>query len=554
MHDNLFHRAGQRSTSYAIMAAIAPPSGGGGGYDYQFVKTPSDTLICTVCFLPSKQPYLSECCGHTFCKSCLEGSKKFSNICPMCRSEDFKAIFNKQADRVIRSLHVFCINKEQGCGWQGEVNNITNHCGNCRFQIVHCPRESLQRQYLTIHVEIECPCRRVNCLYCNDVGEYRFIEGQHKEECLKFPIQCPNKCEIKYICRDEVETHREICPLERVQCDYHVIGCKVKMARKDINTHKQEMMEVHLSLSINELMETKRQLKSAQLEVEKTNHKVEKTKDDLTQQLVWHTTKVAKVEHQLTASQQEAKNQLLQKLTATEKELNTTKQQLATTCQNLRKAEKEHTTLAASTDKALTEMENKFQAKITEIASIAEKKITQLETKLQQKAKQLQEKIDPWFIHIQYRASKLSSGDQAVPVVVKMTEFAKHMGTDWLSKPFYSDYHKDCELQLKVLANKDDPTYMSVHLNVTTKYIHSSKKPVEQFVVRLLNQISDSEHHHGKPHVYAHGLTSKLVVSVFKFIHGDDIDKFISYEHLQNNTATCQFLRYDTLFFEVLLL
>ena len=237
------------------MAAIALPSGGGGGYDYQFVKMPSDIFICTVCFLPSRQPYR----GHTFCKSCLEGSKKFSNICPMCRSEDFKAIFNKQADRVIRSLHVFCIHKEQGCEWQGEVNNITNHLGNCLFQIFHCPNdcgESLQRQYLSIHVETECPHHRVNCQYCNDVGECQFIEGQHKEECCKFPIQCPNNCEIISICRDEVEEHREICPLEIIQCDYHVVGCKVKMARKDTNTHKQETMEEHLLLSINELMET----------------------------------------------------------------------------------------------------------------------------------------------------------------------------------------------------------------------------------------------------------------------------------------------------------
>ena len=88
--------------------------GCGGGYDYEFVKTPSDTLICSVCFLPSREPNLSACCGHTFCKSCFEGSKKFSNICPMCRSEKFTTMLNKQADRAIRGLHVFCTNKNKG--------------------------------------------------------------------------------------------------------------------------------------------------------------------------------------------------------------------------------------------------------------------------------------------------------------------------------------------------------------------------------------------------------------------------------------------------------
>ena len=424
------------------MAARAPPTGSAGGYDYQFVNTPSDTLICTVCFLPSKQPCLSECCGHTFCKSCLEGSKKFSNICPVCRSEEFATIFNKQADRVIRNLHIFCTNKEQGCEWQGEVNDITGHLGNCLFQDIHCSNECgecLQRQHLTDHVKTECPRRTVSCQYCNDVGEYQFIEGQHKEECPKFPVQCPNECEIKSLHRDEVEEHKKVCPLEVIQCDYHVVGCKVKMARKDMNTHKQEMMEVHLSLSIDELMETKVQLKSSQNNLKREVEKTKVHNDDLAQQLVWHKARLVDIEQQLiasqkktedgltqrialvevncsstskqlttvekaanikleklqqqfsaevnkikedltaklTATQQEAKrtkDQLLQKLTATEKELNTTKQQLATTCQNLTKIEKEHTTLASSTDKAFTEMENKFQAKIT----AAESKIAEL--------------------------------------------------------------------------------------------------------------------------------------------------------------------------------
>ena len=193
----------------------------------------------------------------------------------------------------------------------------------------------------------------------------------------------------------------------------------MKIARKDINTHKQEMMEVHLSLSINELMETKKQLKSTQ------NNEVKKTNDDLTQQLV---AKLADTEQQLTTSQQEVKrtkDQLLQKLTGTEKELNTTKQQLATTCQNLTKAEKEHTTFAARTDKALTEMKTKIQAVIT-----AEKRIVELETNLQQKIVRIEEIIhNHWLTSLCRRASKLMSGTEVIPVIVKMTEFAKNNAT-----------------------------------------------------------------------------------------------------------------------------
>ena len=50
------------------------------------------------------------------------------------------------------------------------------------------------------------------------------------------------------------------------------------------------MMELHLSISINELMETKMQLKSAKITLNRKWRR--KTKDDLTQQLVCYTTKI----------------------------------------------------------------------------------------------------------------------------------------------------------------------------------------------------------------------------------------------------------------------
>ena len=615
------------------MAARAPPNENGGGYDYKFVKTPFDDLICTVCFLPSKEPHLSVCCGHTFCKSCLEGSKKFSNICLMCRSEEFTAIFNKQADRAIQSLHVFCINKKQGCEWQGEVNDINDHLGNCLFQVIHCPndcRESLQRQYLTNHVETECPRRTVSCQYCNDVGEYQFVEGQHKEECPKFPVQCPNECEIESIHRDEVEEHREVCPLEMIQCDYHVVDCEVKMARKDMNTHKQEKMEVHLSLSINELMETREQFQFTQNNLKR---EVEKT----TKQLVLHTTKIADTEQQLVASQQEmkktnrqlhfveqaadiqhatienlrqqltvnqqeakkteeyltqqlkstekdltaklmasqqeakrTKDQLLQKLTATEKELNTTKHQLATTCQNLTKAEKEHTTLASSTDKALTEMENKFQAKVTEVVTAAEQKIATLETKLQQRTELIEGMIlDPWGTSLQYRASKFSSGDQVVPVVVKMTAFTKHKDAEWSSAPFYNKGHK-IQLKIKVtidatIYNRDSLTkhkatfWLGIPRNDGLKYLSVAlavdhmqpKQSADQFAVRLLNQKSDDQHCSMSVSLqFKNPIGASLKPSVPQ--HYTSFRRLILFDNLHQITPTCQFLKDDTLFFEVL--
>ena len=115
-----------------------------GGYDYEFVQTPSDTVICQICHCPSKEPHLSLCCSHIFCKSCLEAAKKVKSVpsaCPTCHNREFVTVFNKQADRIIRNFHVYCPNKDKGCKWQGEVNAIAGHIDDkdgCQFQEVNC--------------------------------------------------------------------------------------------------------------------------------------------------------------------------------------------------------------------------------------------------------------------------------------------------------------------------------------------------------------------------------------------------------------------------------
>ena len=150
---------------------------------------PLDMFVCEICQYPSREPHLSGCCGRTFCKSCLEAAKRATNIsqaCPICHSEEFITLHNKQVDRAIRSLHLFFTNKDKGFEWQNEVNDIINHLGNsdsCQFEEVTCSNDCgkcLQRQYLAGHVEDECLRRKVDCQYCHIAGEHQFIEDGHK--------------------------------------------------------------------------------------------------------------------------------------------------------------------------------------------------------------------------------------------------------------------------------------------------------------------------------------------------------------------------------------
>ena len=53
-------------------------------------------------------------------------------------------------------------------------------------------------------MEAECPRCMVTCQYCGVDGEYQLIEGEHKELCPKFPLPCPNKCDVGSVFLDKI--------------------------------------------------------------------------------------------------------------------------------------------------------------------------------------------------------------------------------------------------------------------------------------------------------------------------------------------------------------
>jgi len=182
---------------------------------------------------------------------------------------------NRQADREIKSLRVICTNQEIGCDWQGELNDIINHLGNsdgCRFEEVKCTLECgemLQRQYMVDHIENKCPRRNVDCQYCHITGEYYFIEGEHKKQCLKFPLSCPNNCEVGSVTREYMEAHRKECPLEIIHCEYYSMGCEERMERKRRKRHNEENMEEHLRMTKLKLSITENTLAQTKATTEK---------------------------------------------------------------------------------------------------------------------------------------------------------------------------------------------------------------------------------------------------------------------------------------------
>lgn len=206
---------------------------------------------------------------------------------------------------------------------------------------------------------------------------------------------------------------------------------------------ERKVAKQELAATNEELRATKQNFQAAQKEtknelakmtkslvsIKSTQEEAKKTMDDLTASL--------------RVTKQETKkkiDELTQKLTHTERDL---KQQLATACQNSKIAERRH-----------DEVLEKQQAKITEIETVTQKRTVELERKLST------------LLHctnVNTKASKLLSGDQDVPVIVKMSDYSKKKRdkVEWYSDTFYTHY-KGYKMCLHVYPDGYVSSYMLV--------------------------------------------------------------------------------------------
>jgi len=445
------------------------------GYDYEYVNSLPERLVCMLCGFPCRDAFLSVCCGHNFCSSCIDGCKGVGspvvisgmNDCPVCRDKDFITFPNKQANREIGNLHVKCNNKERGCVWQGELNDINNHLGNsdgCQFEDVECSNECgkmLQRRYLTSHVETECPRRMIDCQYCHITREHQFIEGEHKEQCPKLPLPCPNKCKVGSIPREDMETHRKECPLEMIQCEYHSVGCTVKISRSTKRKHDEDKVGEHLLMV--KLAKTEDRLASTEAKLLFTENKVSTLEVML---------------HQL---------------------INATK-----TCDNI----------VSSTQ---------------------------------------------WPLHLNTISTRFKVEPQTCPVIVKMSEVNEYneLKVCWYSEPFYS-HTGGYKLCLRVDAAghcRGEGTHLSVFLYLM-KGPHDDELtwPLRgRFEVKLLNQISDCEHHSEIVH-FNDTVRSDIAGKIAngeRASRGRGHQQFLLNKDLYKVTYTCQYFKDGCLFFKI---
>ena len=256
---------GECSPSHPQTPKRVPRKENRGGYDCEFVERPSDAVQggeCPVCLLVLKEPCLTGCCGHKFCRVCIERVKKDTKPCPLCNELDFSFMQELALERYLKDLDVWCSYKKVGCEWRGKLAKYEQHLNKtpspeskvigCQFVEVECMYECgewFQRQHITTHQTQQCKKRPYSCDHCRDYSSTsEEVIKIHYPQCNKYPVDCPNKCREYSFERQELATHlKDECPLTLVNCPFSYAGCDVHIPRKDMSEHMKDLTK-HLTL------------------------------------------------------------------------------------------------------------------------------------------------------------------------------------------------------------------------------------------------------------------------------------------------------------------
>ena len=234
-----------------------------GGYDCVFVEPLHDQLQtkCPVCLCVLRDPYLIDCCGYSFCRTCIKTIQDNKNPCPLCNGQ-FTAYPDKRLCRTLKAMQVCCVHVNLGCEWKGALGDMDKHLNSsppdcerreigCVYENVCCDycNDLLERQKL-IHHQLEvCPKRPFSCDYCHEYQSTRDdVTLKHWLECPCRPVSCPNECGA-YPERRNLQRHLcNECQMALVKCQFSIFGCEAVVMRKDTENHLKEAVVSHLSL------------------------------------------------------------------------------------------------------------------------------------------------------------------------------------------------------------------------------------------------------------------------------------------------------------------
>ena len=233
--------------------------------EFDFVERPSEDFFCPVTFELLLNPHQTTCCGNHLSEKAVRRLQRDGKPYPMCKEPQLSTVQDKFHRRRVSAVQVRCPHTPSGCEWVGEVGLEDQHSATC-------PKRPWKYQY---------------CEYTSTSD----LEKGHVEQCTKYPVPCPNKCEIGTVPCCDVEKHHAECPLEPMACEFADVGCSVKVARKDFKRHMEESQQQHLlsatmlnlKLTKEAVTELNRQLLKKDRKLDEKEHQLEEKDCQLAQ-------------------------------------------------------------------------------------------------------------------------------------------------------------------------------------------------------------------------------------------------------------------------------
>ena len=277
-----------------------------GGYECIFVSDPPKVLQteCSICLCVLREPYLVDCCGNSFCKTCIEQVKSDKRPCPLCNVQFTTTMPDKRLQRTLNELQVYCCHKEAGCEWVGVLGSLPQHLnlqvdpGNrfsgCQLAKLACKfcGDDIQRRDLQEHEGDKCMVRPYSCEYCeNFETTFHDVTIDHWPVCPSRPVPCPNECGISPKLRSLDRHIDDECPMQVVECAFKYAGCKQTFLRKDMGVHMNQNLAVHMSL----------QAASHQQELKKLNARISELEIQLHKAIIENESLVRRVEQECSA-------------------------------------------------------------------------------------------------------------------------------------------------------------------------------------------------------------------------------------------------------------
>ena len=265
------------------------------GADWEFIEKPPEQFQsdCPVCLLHLWEPYQATCCGYSFCQACIEKVKIENGPCPCCKVEGYKIFPNKGLRRSLYKYKVHCCYQKKGCPWIGALGDLEGHLNmnptqeieleGCQFVEVDCSyncSKLILRSELEVHKTEKCSKRPFSCEYCKNYNSTYGDVIYHWSQCGHYLIQCP-QCH-KSVKRQDRDDHiMNDCPETTVQCDFKHFGCDVEIPRKDMPTHIDRNLALHMRYMSQMVTRLEAENKQLQDKVSEQQEEVAKVKKEL---------------------------------------------------------------------------------------------------------------------------------------------------------------------------------------------------------------------------------------------------------------------------------